>query len=118
MVRLDDRLACIENTLVDRKKYFDEMPFFHSANLCWQPNSRAIGSIEDQGKNLKLKLRPESEHQYNSPWNIAADFKISMRLWAEQIAVMLGEYETDNQTGMDIHAVQKKSMHTRRDTRC
>ena len=23
-------------------------------------------------KNLKLKLRPESEHQYNSPWNIAA----------------------------------------------
>ena len=25
-------------------------------------------------KNLKLKIRPDAEHQYNSPWNIAADF--------------------------------------------
>lgn len=76
----------------------DEMPIFHSVILA------GVYSI----KNLKLKLRPESEHQYNSPWNIAADFKISMRFSAEQIAVMLGEYETDNQTGMDIHAVAKE----------
>ncbi len=26
-------------------------------------------------KNLKLKLRPESEHQYNSPWNIPLAIK-------------------------------------------
>ena len=25
-------------------------------------------------KNLKLKIRPDEAHQYNSPWNIAADF--------------------------------------------
>ena len=29
-------------------------------------------------KNLKLKLRPQEDHQYNSPWNIAADFDIDM----------------------------------------
>lgn len=25
-------------------------------------------------KNLKLKIRPDEEHQYNSPWNIAASW--------------------------------------------
>ena len=29
-------------------------------------------------KNLKLKMRPDAEHQYNSPWNIAADFTVDM----------------------------------------
>ena len=29
-------------------------------------------------KNLKQKFRPEEEHRYNSPWNIAADFKVDM----------------------------------------
>lgn len=56
-------------------------------------------------KNLKLKLRPDSEHQYNSPWNIAADFDIDMSLSVPQIAKMLEEYEADNQTGMDIKEV-------------
>ncbi len=56
-------------------------------------------------KSLKLKLRPDSEHQYNSPWNIAADFDIDMSLSVPQIAKMLEEYEADNQTGMDIKEV-------------
>ena len=76
----------------------DKMPIFHSVVLA------GVYSI----KNLKLKLRPESEHQYNSPWNIAADFKIAMNFSAEQIAMMLTEYETDHQTGMDIHAVSEE----------
>lgn len=76
----------------------DKMPIFHSVILA------GVYSI----KNLKLKLRPESEHQYNSPWNIAADFKINMSFSAEQIAAMLGEYEADNQTGMDIHTVAEE----------
>lgn len=53
-------------------------------------------------KNLKRKLRPEEEHKYNSPWNIAADFKIDMSFGAEEIAEMLQEYESDHHTGMDI----------------
>lgn len=56
-------------------------------------------------KNLKLKLRPEEEHQYNSPWNIAADFDIPMSFSAAEIAAMLNEYEADYRTGMDVRAV-------------
>lgn len=44
----------------------EERAAFHSVILA------GVYSI----KNLKLKLRPESEHQYNSPWNIAADFNM------------------------------------------
>ena len=53
-------------------------------------------------KNLKLKIRPDSEHQYNSPWNIAAEFKMDMNFSEKQIAAMLTEYEADSQTGMDV----------------
>ena len=53
-------------------------------------------------KNLKQKLRPEAEHQYNSPWNVAADFDMDMSFSACQIASMLEEYESDHHTGMDI----------------
>lgn len=53
-------------------------------------------------KNLKQKIRPEGEHKYNSPWNIAADFKIDMSLSREGIAGMLKEYEADYHTGMNI----------------
>lgn len=56
-------------------------------------------------KNLKLKLRPDEEHQYNSPWNIAANFDIAMDFSAGQIAEMLREYEADHQTSMDVPAM-------------
>lgn len=46
-------------------------------------------------KNLKLKIRLEKEHQYNSPWNIAADFTVDMSFAAGEIAGMLEEYEAD-----------------------
>ena len=52
-------------------------------------------------KNLKLKIRPESEQKYNSPWNIAIDFDIDMTFHPEEIVTMLDEYEADHQTGMD-----------------
>ncbi len=47
-------------------------------------------------KNLQLKIRPNVEHRYNSPWNIAADFNIDMSFSAEDIAGMLKEYEEDH----------------------
>ena len=59
-------------------------------------------------KNLKLKIRPDSEHQYNSPWNIAADFDIVMSFSAGQIREMLEEYESDNLTGMDVETVAEE----------
>lgn len=56
-------------------------------------------------KNIKLKMRPDEDHQYNSPWNIAAKFKVDMSFSSEQIAAMLGEYEEDHQTGMDVSRI-------------
>ena len=53
-------------------------------------------------KNLRRKLRPDEAHQYNSPWNIAADFKVDMSFSKEDIEGMLREYEQDYGTGMDV----------------
>ena len=89
-----DFLAQLRSYYLNR----DRMPIFHSVILA------GVYDI----KNLKLKLRPESEHQYNSPWNIAADFDIDMNLSAQQIAQMLEEYEADNRTGMDIKDVSEE----------
>ncbi|MCR5573525.1 MAG: AAA family ATPase [Bacteroidaceae bacterium] len=59
-------------------------------------------------KNLKLKLRPDAEKKYNSPWNIAADFNVDMTFHPEEIAQMLGDYENDVHTGMDIKAISEE----------
>lgn len=53
-------------------------------------------------RNLKLKLHPHQEPKYNSPWNIAADFRLDMNFSRQEIASMLTEYENDRCTGMDI----------------
>lgn len=59
-------------------------------------------------KNLKLKIRSDENHQYNSPWNISADFDIDMNFSARQIATMLEEYEADKHTGMNIMEIAKE----------
>ena len=59
-------------------------------------------------KNLKLKIRPDEEKKYNSPWNIAADFHVDMTFHPEEIAQMLGDYEQDVHTGMDIKAISEE----------
>ncbi len=59
-------------------------------------------------KNLKLKIRPDAEKKYNSPWNIAADFNVDMTFHPEEIAQMLSEYEADTHTGMDIKAISEE----------
>ncbi len=56
-------------------------------------------------KNLKLKMRSNEEHQYNSPWNIATEFDIDMNFSAEQITSMLEEYEADYHIEMDTTTV-------------
>ena len=66
----------------------DKMPIFYSVILA------GVCSVKN------LKLHPESEYQYNSPWNIAADFDIDMSFSADQIFQMLEEYEADYHTGM------------------
>ncbi|MBR4679384.1 MAG: ATP-binding protein [Bacteroidales bacterium] len=56
-------------------------------------------------KNLKLKVRPNTEHQYNSPWNISIPFKSDMSFSVEQTAQMLSDYENDHKTGMNISEI-------------
>ena len=46
-------------------------------------------------RNLKLKLKPNEERKYNSPWNIAVPFNIDMSLSKDGIEEMLKEYFAD-----------------------
>lgn len=85
-----------------RKKYLEQQQgmdiSFHSVILT---------GVYDV-KNLKLKLHPEEETKYNSPWNIAADFCVDMSLSIQEIAGMLTEYEKDHSTGMDIQSAAQE----------
>lgn len=77
-----------------RSKYLikEEQPTFQSVILAGVYNI----------KNLKLKIRSDCQHQYNSPWNIASDFSVDMSFQPSDIVGMLKEYEQDHRTGMDI----------------
>lgn len=56
-------------------------------------------------RNIKRKIHPEDENRQNSPWNIAARFRVDMSFTAEEIAGMLEQYESDYHTGMDIQEI-------------
>ena len=72
-----DFLAQLRGYYLER----ENTPIFHSVILA------GVYDI----KNLKLKLRPETEHLYNSPWNIAADFDMDMSFSPAQIMSMVEE---------------------------
>lgn len=59
-------------------------------------------------KNLKLKLRPDEEKKYNSPWNIAVDFRIDMSFSVSEIAKMLEEFSADTGTKMNIWQISER----------
>ena len=56
-------------------------------------------------RNIRQKIRPDEAHRQNSPWNIAADFDVSMSFSLEDISGMLKQYEADHHTGMNIPEV-------------
>ena len=56
-------------------------------------------------KNLKLKIRTEGEHQYNSPWNIAVNTDVNMAFQTDDIMGMLMEYESERETGMNLYEI-------------
>ena len=53
-------------------------------------------------KNLKLRLHPNTEPKYNSPWNVAANFNLDINISPDEIASMLKDYETDWNIGINI----------------
>lgn len=76
-----------------RKKYLerDEIPTFHAV---------VLAGLHDV-KSLKLKLRPNEAQQYNSPWNIAAEFDVNMNLSPSEIKPMLEDYVQEQGVKMD-----------------
>ena len=80
-----------------RNKYLKKSVYGHNSTF----HSVILAGVYDV-KNLKLKLRPNEERKYNSPWNIATDFKVDMSFCPTEIETMLNSYETDHKTGMDI----------------
>lgn len=89
-----DFLALLRKYYLDRRN----SPIFQSVILA------GVYDI----KNLKAKLRPDAEHKYNSPWNIAARFNIEMSFSACQIDGMLREYEEDYHYGIDTKAIAEE----------
>jgi hypothetical protein len=80
-----------------RNLYLDRMitPTFHSVILA---------GVHDV-KSLKLKLRPDEEQKFNSPWNIAAEFKVDMNLQPFEIVPMLEDYVAEKGVKMDTSAM-------------
>lgn len=76
-----------------RNKYLQRNNFktFHSV---------VLAGLHDV-KSLKLKLRDGEEAKFNSPWNIAADFKVDMNLQVTEIQPMLDEYCADKKVKME-----------------
>jgi hypothetical protein len=76
-----------------RNKYLirDKVPTFHAVILA---------GVHDV-KSLKLKMRPNEEQKYNSPWNIASPYEVDMNLYPNEIKPMLEEYAHDNGVKMD-----------------
>lgn len=58
-------------------------------------------------RNLRQKIRPDTEHRHNSPWNIASPFDIDMNFSPADISGMLNDYENDHHTGMNISEISK-----------
>lgn len=52
-------------------------------------------------KSMKLKIRKDEEHKYNSPWNIASDFNVDMSFSKEEIETMLVDYVQDKKVTLD-----------------
>ncbi len=69
-------------------------------------------------KTLKAKIRADAgePHQgrsggYNSPWNIAIDFKVDLSFAQHEIETMLRDYSRDKQIQPDIPAVAERLHH-------
>lgn len=59
-------------------------------------------------KTLKVKIRSDEEHKYNSPWNIASDFDVDMSFSKEEIMTMLEDYVEDKKVILDKEYFSEK----------
>ncbi len=80
-------LAMLRDKYLERKRN----PTFHCIMLA---------GVHDV-KSLKLKIRPDEERKYNSPWNIATEFLVDMNLQPSEIKPMLDDYAQEQGVKMD-----------------
>lgn len=88
-----DFLAQMRGYYLDRH----DTPTFHSVILAGVHDIR----------NLRQKIRSDTEHKHNSPWNIASPFDVDMSFSPDDIAGMLTDYENDHHTGMNINEISQ-----------
>ncbi|KOR31855.1 hypothetical protein TI05_10975 [Achromatium sp. WMS3] len=62
-------------------------------------------------KTLKRKIRPNAIAGYNSPWNIAIDFKVDLSFTPDEITTMLQEYSIAKQIQPNIVAIAAQLYH-------
>ena len=91
-------LGMFRNMYLEREKYHDDTMTFWSV---------VLAGVYDV-KNLKLKIRPEDQHQFNSPWNVAADYDLDMTFNPQEISTMLADYENDYHFGFDIKEISEE----------
>jgi hypothetical protein len=96
----------------DNQIFLSFLGLLREKYLKWQQGkdstfqSVVLAGVHDV-KTLKLKLHPQEESKYNSPWNIAVDFRLDMSFSVKDIESMLNEYERDYQTGMNIREISQ-----------
>ncbi|MBO6132926.1 MAG: 9-O-acetyl-N-acetylneuraminate esterase [Lachnospiraceae bacterium] len=88
-----DFLAQLRLDFINR----DQIPTFQSVILA------GVTDI----KHLKSKIRDESQHKVNSPWNIAVNFEIDMTLRVPGIKTMLDEYAKEHDISFDSEMVAR-----------
>ena len=89
-------LATLRNKFLNRYRRGQET--FHSVILA---------GVHDI-KTLKQKMRPDDQRKYNSPWNIATDFKVQMSFIPSEIAPMLEEFSKAEKVIMDTSLIAEK----------
>jgi len=85
-----------------RTKYLDRFSPVHATF-----HSIVLAGVHDI-KNLKSRIRSEDQAQYNSPWNIATDFKVEMAFNPSEIAPMLTDYAQSEGVVIDVPAMSEK----------
>ncbi len=59
-------------------------------------------------KTLKQKIHPDQASGYNSPWNIAVDFKVDLSFAPSEIETMLQDYAQDKHVELDIPTIAEQ----------
>ncbi|MGB1243305.1 MAG: AAA-like domain-containing protein [Chitinophagales bacterium] len=95
-------LAFLSFLAMLRTKYLDRFEVYHATF-----HSIVLAGVHDI-KTLKYKMRSGDKAEYNSPWNIAADFKVIMSFNPQEIAPMLEDYTQKEGIDMNFSAIAER----------